>query len=392
MRHVVPERYRFHISENELERRWTLVRAEMKKQDIDCLVVHSYDNMLGGYLRWFTDVAVADYAFTALFHREDDMTLIGHGGYSARSIPAAISRGMSETPATPTMPTLIYANRYLPDLIISNIKRRGYKKVGFVALALIPATVYKYMSEDLEGVELVDATELVDYIKVIKSPEEITYLRKAAEIHDKIFAAIPALFRPDRYEFEISSDIRKLGGDLGAECITNVSISADPDMPVKSPITSQYRRIEMGDKVFCLVELNGPGGYYSEAMRTLVMGAPSKEYIDAAETASKSLDMVASMMKPGVSCGDLFNANNDFLASHGYFKEDRYFGHGQGCDMVERPAFVPSETMLLAENMYVAVHPGATNGKALGLSCSNFLITKDGCERVTTTPNGLVIC
>ena len=34
----------------------------------------------------------------------------------------------------------------------------------------------------------------------------------------------------------------------------------------------------------------------------------------------------------------------------------------------------------------------AVDGKVVGLACSNFLITKDGCERVTTTPNGLIIC
>ena len=78
--------------------------------------------------------------------------------------------------------------------------------------------------------------------------------------------------------------------------------------------------------------------------------------------------------------------------AHGYLPEGRLFGHGQGYDMVERPAFVPAETMALAENMYVACHPGAVDGKVVGLACSNFLITKDGCERVTTTPNGLILC
>lgn len=392
MVHDMPERYRYHISNEELERRWSAVRAKMTEQDIDCLVINGYDNMLGGYLRWFTDIPLADYPLSVLFHREDEMTFIGHGGVGTRSIAAELARGVGEAPATPMMPTLCYTDRYVPDLMIESIKRRNYRKVGFVALATIPASMYKYLTEELGGVEFVDATELVDYIKAIKSPEEIERIRWSAAVHDKVYAAMPAIFRPDRYEYEITNDIRALGGELGAECIINVSIGTDPNTPVKGVVPWQYRRTKMGDKMFCLIELNGPGGYYSEALRTLVLGEPPKEYVQAADTAAKCLDLIASMMKPGAKCPDLFRANNEYLVAHGYLPEGRLFGHGQGYDMVERPAFVPAETMALAENMYVAYHPGAVDGKVVGLACSNFLITKDGCERVTTTPNGLIIC
>ena len=392
MVHDMPERYRYHISNEELERRWSAVRAKMTEQDIDCLVINGYDNMLGGYLRWFTDIPLADYPLSVLFHREDEMTFIGHGGVGTRSIAAELARGVGEAPATPMMPTLCYTDRYVPDLMIESIKRRNYRKVGFVALATIPASMYKYLTEELGGVEFVDATELVDYIKAIKSPEEIERIRWSAAVHDKVYAAMPAIFRPDRYEYEITNDIRALGGELGAECIINVSIGTDPNTPVKGVVPWQYRRTKMGDKMFCLIELNGPGDYYSEALRTLVLGEPPKEYVQAADTAAKCLDLIASMMKPGAKCPDLFRANNEYLVAHGYLPEGRLFGHGQGYDMVERPAFVPAETMALAENMYVACHPGAVDGKVVGLACSNFLITKDGCERVTTTPNGLIIC
>lgn len=267
------------------------------------------------------------------------------------------------------MPTLCYTDRYVPDLMIESIKRRNYRKVGFVALATIPASMYKYLTEELGGVEFVDATELVDYIKAIKSPEEIERIRWSAAVHDKVYAAMPAIFRPDRYEYEITNDIRALGGELGAECIINVSIGTDPNTPVKGVVPWQYRRTKMGDKMFCLIELNGPGGYYSEALRTLVLGEPPKEYVQAADTAAKCLDLIASMMKPGAKCPDLFRANNEYLVAHGYLPEGRLFGHGQGYDMVERPAFVPAETMALAENMYVACHPrrGGRQGGGTGL-------------------------
>lgn len=392
MVHDMPERYRYHISNEELERRWSAVRAKMTEQDIDCLVINGYDNMLGGYLRWFTDIPLADYPLSVLFHREDEMTFIGHGGVGTRSIAAELARGVGEAPATPMMPTLCYTDRYVPDLMIESIKRRNYRKVGFVALATIPASMYKYLTEELGGVEFVDATELVDYIKAIKSPEEIERIRWSAAVHDKVYAAMPAIFRPDRYEYEITNDIRALGGELGAECIINVSIGTDPNTPVKGVVPWQYRRTKMGDKMFCLIELNGPGGYYSEALRTLVLGEPPKEYVQAADTAAKCLDLIASMMKPGAKCPDLFRANNEYLVAHGYLPEGRSSAMARDTTWWSGPPlFLPRPWPWRRTCTWPAT-PGAVDGKVVGLACSNFLITKDGCERVTTTPNGLIIC
>lgn len=101
MVHDMPERYRYHISNEELERRWSAVRAKMTEQDIDCLVINGYDNMLGGYLRWFTDIPLADYPLSVLFHREDEMTFIGHGGVGTRSIAAELAGAWGKPPPPP---------------------------------------------------------------------------------------------------------------------------------------------------------------------------------------------------------------------------------------------------------------------------------------------------
>lgn len=157
------------------------------------------------------------------------------------------------------MPTLCYTDRYVPDLMIESIKRRNYRKVGFVALATIPASMYKYLTEELGGVEFVDATELVDYIKAIKSPEEIERIRWSAAVHDKVYAAMPAIFRPDRYEYEITNDIRALGGELGAECIINVSIGTDPNTPVKGVVPWRTAAPKWGTRCSASSSSTAPG-------------------------------------------------------------------------------------------------------------------------------------
>ena len=56
-------------------------------------------------------------------------------------------------------------------------------------MSMIPAAMYKYLTENCPGLELVDAGESVDRIKAIKSPEEILKLRECIKIHDILAAA-----------------------------------------------------------------------------------------------------------------------------------------------------------------------------------------------------------
>jgi hypothetical protein len=64
----------------------------------------------------------------------------------------------------------------------------------------------------------------------------------------------------------------------------------------------------------------------------------------------------------------------------------RLFGHSQGYDLVERPLLRDDETMRLAANMNVAVHPAFLSNTNFAFICDNFLIGADGAvERLHKT-------
>ena len=50
------ERLQFPISTAELERRWGLVRAAMKREGVDVLLMQNNNDHMGGYVKWFTDM------------------------------------------------------------------------------------------------------------------------------------------------------------------------------------------------------------------------------------------------------------------------------------------------------------------------------------------------
>jgi len=389
---VQHERYRYPIPTKELERRWSLIRKAMKEDQIDCLIMQNDNQMLSGYVRYFTDNPASGYRTTVLFPANDEMVVINHGGSSGRppTPPDWAARGIGKRITMPYIQLLHYANTWAAEAASKWIKEVGYKKIGFIGLDMISAAFYQYVRDARLNIEIMDASNLVDEIKAIKSPDEILMIRRTIQIHDYLAEAMPVIFRPGRYEYEVKNELKRMAADLGSE-EQNIILGTDPIRPVMTPPIFQNRMIKPNDQMVCLIEVNGPGGYWGELARCWSLGTPSQTQVEAFEVSKQAQLLVAAMLKPGVRPVDLFNANNDFLISHGYAPEERLFGHGQGYDIVERPAFTPQETMDLKEGMLVAVHPQAVNKEAFTFCCDNYLITEDGAELLSRTPQEILV-
>lgn len=388
-----PERIRFPIPTRELERRWSLVREAMKREGIDSLVMQNDNQWLGGYVRYFTDLPSEQaYPYTVVFPVNDEMSVISSGSPVPPPPPDWASRGIKEKMGLSYFRTFHYTNNIDAEAIVNVIKRRNDKRVGMVNLGLIPAATYIYMKEQLPEVELVDATDLVDDIKAIKSDIEIEYILKAVHIQDMVAAAVPSILRPGKYEYELRSEITRILTDLGSEEQWIMIGSAKPgDNTGQYPTFLQNRRIEKGDQVLIMIEVNGPGGYYGELGRTWCLGEPPKDLLYCWDTALEAQKLCASLLKPGAKPGDILKANNEFLVSKGFDGEERLFGHGQGYDLIERPALRPDEKMLLEAGMLIALHPIANNNRAYAFCCDNYLIKENGAELLHKTPQKVLV-
>ena len=388
-----PERIRFPIPTRELERRWSLVREEMKKVGIDSIVMQNDNQWLGGYVRYFTDLPSEQaYPYTVIFPANDEMTVISSGSSAPPPPPDWASRGIKEKIGLSYFRAFHYTNTVDAEAIVNVLKRRKDKRVGMINLGLIPAATYLYMKEQLTEVEFVDATDLVDEIKAVKSDDEIEYIRKCVEIQDIAAEAVSTILRPGKYEYEIRSELTRILTDLGSEEQWIMIGSDQPGVNTgQHPTFFQNRRIEKGDQVLIMIEVNGPGGYYGELGRTWCLGEPPKELLRCWEIALEAQKRAASLLKPGAKPGDVLIANNDFMISKGFAGEGRLFAHGQGYDLVERPALRPDETMLLKTGMLIALHPIAANDQAYAFCCDNFLIKENGGELLHKTPQKIMI-
>ncbi|HUL32077.1 MAG TPA: M24 family metallopeptidase, partial [Thermodesulfobacteriota bacterium] len=74
-------------------------------------------------------------------------------------------------------------------------------------------------------------------------------------------------------------------------------------------------------------------------------------------------------------------ANNEFLVRKGFPPETRLYAHGQGYDLVERPAIRDDEPMKLQAGMNITVHPIIGSDRVWVWVCDNYLITETGVSR-----------
>jgi len=387
------ERIRFPIPTRELERRWQTVREAMNANGIDLLIMQNDNQFLGGYVRYFIDIAAEQaYPISVLFPVDDEMITITSSSANNPLPPVWASRGIKTRIGTPYFRSLHYTNDFDALEMVKVIKARQDKVVGIVGMGLINAALYKYLKENLPTVEFVDATDLVDQIKAVKSEDELVRVRETVKIHDFVATALPAIIRPGIYEYEIRSEIQRILVNLGSEEQLVMMGSAPGNMKIPHLHSFfQNRRVEAGNNVLVMVEANGPGGYYAEIIRTYCLGEPSKELLEAWDFSKKTQHYAASLLKPGISPSEVITKVNEYLVNHGYPAEDRLFGHGQGYDLVERPAFTPKETMILKANMVVALHPVISTDTVLGFCCDNYIITNHGAELVQKTPQEIMI-
>jgi len=88
--------------------------------------------------------------------------------------------------------------------------------------------------------------------------------------------------------------------------------------------------------------------------------------------------LTLKLLRPGAIPKEIWDANNEFLQKKGYPLEGRLYAHGEGYELVERPAIRYDEPMKIEAGMNIAVHPVGKTKQLWATVCDNYLITETG--------------
>ena len=379
------ERLQTPISTAELERRWAAVRAAMERDKIDVLLMQNNNDYMGGYVKYFTDLpATNGYPLTVIFPRDDLMTLVSQGPFGGVNNPTThgdgTARGVKQWLTTPSFASCHYTADYDPELAATALGPYAGGTIGLLGTYQMSFALVDHLRKGrFSNSRFVDASDLVDRIKAIKSAEERALIRRTAAMQDGAMRAAFAAVEPGMRDRDIAAIAQCHSQRNGSENGIYLCASMPPDRPAAiSQRHYQNRVIEAGDTLALLVEDSGPGGMYTELGRTCVVGKASAELKDEFAFALQARKFNLGLLKPGTPCRDIFAAYNDFMRRNGRPEEKRLHCHGQGYDLVERPLIRNDEPMAIEQDMNIVVHPTYIRGHVLSWVCDNHLIEAGG--------------
>ncbi|MCC6472564.1 MAG: aminopeptidase P family protein [Burkholderiales bacterium] len=385
------------VSSAELERRWSAIRAGMREAGLAALLVSGAQDWMNGNIRWFTGLPANNgYPRSVIFPAEGPMTLCEQGPFGGEAKPdirETASRGIGKKVFTPSFPGAVqYTGHYDAEVLAREIAAAGFRSVGLVCAAGMYHGIAGGVQERARGVRFEDASNLVDLVKCVKSPEELEMIRRTAAMQDEVMRKVREHIRPGMKDFEVAAFAQYVGQLNGSEQGIFLCSSAPPGMPAQfRPRAQQGRAIQQGDSFTLLVENNGPGGMFAELSRTFVLGKATQELTDALAQILEAQRNTLARLKPGARCKDLIDAHNAFMRSRGLPEEKRLYCHGQGYDMVERPLVREDEPMPVLQGMNIVVHPGMMTERLFMTNTDNYIIGPDGPgECIHKTPKAII--
>src|SRR5258707_13634707 len=216
------ERINHPISTAELERRWAAVRAAMADERIDALLMQSNNDWMGGYVKYFTDVpATNGYPVTVVFPKDERMSVIAQGPMGVvREFPPggdSLRRGTARFMGMPSYASCSYTAEYDAELAEQALEKYASGTIGILGRAAMSFALGDYLKRALLRAKFVDASDMVDRIKAIKSPEELERIRRTATMQDKAMEETFAALKPGMRELDLAAIAEHVGHKHGSE-------------------------------------------------------------------------------------------------------------------------------------------------------------------------------
>lgn len=279
--------------------------------------------------------------------------------------------------------------------VAEELLRRGGSGQRVGVVGPIPATAWRILAAQVR--ELVDFTGPFTRLRLVHSPEEMTWLRTAADLTDRAVAALERALRPGVTEFELVDAVERayvpLGGSTHIHYLSVTSM-ADPDrcVPAQFPTARQVRP---GDVAVCEVSATF-WGYAGQLLRTFVVGTdPTPLFSELHRVAEEAFELALRILRPGVRAGELLRVLEGIHRSGLTICDALVHGFGGGpLPPVLGPEGFddPKDAELVLEpGMALVIQPNViTPDEQAGVQTGELvLLTEDGVEFLHTYPRGL---
>ncbi|WP_417241750.1 M24 family metallopeptidase [Celeribacter sp.] len=312
------------FSSAEYDRRIRLTRDAMVQAGIDVLFVTnpSNQNWLTGYDGWSFYVHQG-----VILTLEDDPIWWGR---------MQDANGAKRTVWMEDDRIFHYADRYIQatdihpmEDLASHLRIMGYgdKRIGIeMETYYFTARAFAVLVEGLPAAELVDASSLVNWNRLIKSPEELGFMRRAARISELVIERAVELAEPGMRKHDLVGELFKTAvqgeadswGDYPA-IVPLLPSGADASAP---HLTWNGEALKRGEATF-LEQSGCYRRYHAPLCRTIFFGKPPRYMRDAAEALTEGLNAGIEAARAGNRACDIARALDAELLKVGIERPNR---------------------------------------------------------------------
>lgn len=290
-------------------------------------------------------------------------------------------------------------------------------------LDVIPVNTYRFYQKIFPDSQLLDIADPLKQIRMIKSEYEAGLLQKACTMLDQVFAEVPAMIREGMTEIELASlfeagmrrrgyggcsKMRAFNQDFFLGNITSGSSGAVPSYfdgpvggsgltPANNPHGAGWKVIGRNEIVYidytCVID-----GYTADGARMFVAGDVSDQLKSAHAAALRMQKELVKMLKPGVTCEEVYLKAEELAAKMGLIghfmgignDRVRFIGHGVGLELDEYPIFAKGVKMPLATGMTFALEPKFVFAEGAVGTENTYVLKQDGAMALTHAPEDIV--
>lgn len=363
------------------------MRAEIVRRQVDALKKNGLDAMVSCSPENFAYVAGFVVPTQAMLRHRHAMAIITadlrNEVFGVDMEATTIAKRLPDTPLRVWAEFSDEAMEVLAD----QLSQLGLAKsrIG-IEMDYLPAGDFAKLQGYLPQARFERCEHILARLRQIKTPEEITLLRRLSHIADKAITDSLAAVHAGDSELDIAGELTRRIYELGAENFKLLIVATGPrsELPNVGP---SERKLQRGD--VCRVEIFSViGGYQAGVCRTaVVQEAPPM----ADELWQHLVDCkyeIMEMVRPGASCRAIYDA---FIArlTRAKMPAISFVGHGIGLHLHEDPYLgktpalgKPGEDAVVEESMVLGFEPLCyRTGYGFGLQNKDMLlVTATGSE------------
>ena len=367
----------------DIEARWSRARAAMAERELDALLVSGEENFQ--YFTGSTGTLTLHYSCTRpavlVFPREGEPTAVAG---------EMLIQSLAMTTPLRDLRGYVAIERFPWSMVVEALGdaagagARIGAELGHEQRMGMPVGDYLAIVDALPGACFVDAADLIVRLRMVKTPEEVAYMRGAAAVTGR---ARQRLFReivPGMTERDVVRRLRGLILEEGGDRTSFVHLIAGS--PASHSQHHLDRPLEKGNVLY--VDAGAYVRFHTiDYARLATLGPASDAVRRGHEVLLEANARMIEALRPGARCSDVHRVGAGIITGAGYeLVPTGRMGHGQGICLTEPPSISPDDHTVLEEGMVISTEPEV----AIDMLWEDVhVITGDGSDQLTHEPTDL---